>query len=76
MQAEARGRSTRGVLVLDGGAYGPVEHVFEVVLRESRTLHVALSSDPACHLCGPAGVHWLGAPLVQANEDVRVVAKV
>lgn len=35
-----------------------------------------MSSEPACQPSGPAVGHWLGAPAVQLNEDVHVVAKV
>ena len=50
--------------------------MFEVVLCQSWTLHVVVSSDPACHLSGPAAVHWFGAPLVQMNKDVHIVTEV
>lgn len=35
-----------------------------------------MSSDPVCKPPGPAQVHRFGAPLVQMNEDVHIVAKV
>ena len=64
------------MFVLDGSKYSLVEHIFEVVLCQSRTLHIAVSSDPVCQPPGPAEVHWFGAPLVQMDEDVHVVAEV
>lgn len=62
--------------MLDGSENSTVKHIFEVVLRQSRTLHVVMSSDPVCQPSGLAVGHWFGAPLVQVNEDVHVVAKV
>lgn len=35
-----------------------------------------MGSDPACQPPGPAQAHRFGAPLVQMNEDVHIVAKV
>ena len=35
-----------------------------------------MSSDPACQPSGPAAVHWFGAPLVQMNKYVHIVAEV
>lgn len=64
------------MLVLDGSKNSTVKHIFEVVLCQSRTLHIVMSSDPVCQPSGPAVGHWFGAPLVQVNEDVHVVAKV
>lgn len=64
------------MLVLDGSKYGRVKHIFEVVLCQSRTLHIVVSSDPVCQPSGPAEAHWFGPPLVQVNEDVHTVAKV
>lgn len=69
-------RDGAGAPVLDGSEYSRVKHVFEVVLRQSRTLHIVVSSDPVGQPPGPAEVHWLAAPLVQLDEDVHVVAKV
>lgn len=35
-----------------------------------------MSFDPLLQPPGPARAHWPGAPLVQVNEDVHVVAEV
>lgn len=74
-QAEPFGALVR-VLVPDGGTNGAVEHVFEVALSQSGTLHIVLGSDPASQSHGLAVAHWLGAALVQADEDIHVVAEV
>lgn len=50
--------------------------MFEVVLRQSRTLHIVMSSDPVCQPLGPAEVHGSGAQLVQMDKDLHIVAKV
>lgn len=60
----------------DGGVNGAVKHVFEVALRQSGTLHVVLGSDPASQPPGPAVGHRFGSALIQADEDVHVVAEV
>lgn len=52
------------VPVPDGSVHGAVKHLFEVVLRQSRTLHIVMGSDPVSQPSGPAVGHWLGAPLV------------
>lgn len=64
------------MLVLDGSEYSTVKHIFEVVLCQSWTLHIVVSSDLVCKPSGPAEVYWFGAPMVQVNEDVHIVAKV
>lgn len=62
--------------VPDVSKYSTVKHIFEVVLCQSRTLHIAMSSDPVGQPSGPAEGHWFGASLVQMNEDFHIVAKV
>lgn len=64
------------MFVLDGGKNSRVKYVLEVVLRQSRTLQVVASSDPACQPSGPAVGHWFGAALGQVNQDVHILAKV
>lgn len=52
------------VPVPDGSVHGAVKHLFEIVLRQSRTLHVVMGSDPVSLPSGPAVGNRLGAPLV------------
>lgn len=60
----------------DGGMNGAVKHVLEVALSQSRTLHIVPGSDPASQSPGLAVGHRFGAALVQADEDIHVVAEV
>lgn len=62
--------------MLDGSKNSTVKHIFEVVLRQSRTLHVVVSSDPACQPSGLTVCHWFGSLLGQLNQNVHVVAKI
>lgn len=62
-QAELFGARAR-VPVPDGSVHGAVKHLFEVVLCQSRTLHIVMGSDPVSQPSGPAVGHRLGAPLV------------
>lgn len=63
-------------LVLDGSKNSTVKHIFEVMLRQSRTLHIVVSSDPACQSSGLTVGHWFGSLLSQLNQNVHVVAKI
>lgn len=62
-QAELFGARAR-VPVCDGSVHSAVKHLFEVVLRQSRTLHIVMGSDPVSQPSDPAVGHRLGAPLV------------
>lgn len=62
-QAELFGARAR-VPVPDGSVHGAVKHLFEVVLRQSRTLHIVMGSDPVSQPPGPAVGHRLVVPLV------------
>lgn len=46
------------------------------MLRQSRTLQVVASSDPASQPSGLAVGYWFGAVLGQVNQDVHIWAKV
>lgn len=69
-------RVCANVLVPDGSKNSTVKHIFEVLLSQSRTLHIVVSSYPVGQPSGLAVAHWFGAPLVQVNEDVHIMAKV
>ena len=69
-------RLCANVLVLNGCIHSTVKDVFEVVLCQSRALHVVVSSDPVCQPSGLSAGHWFGAPLVQVNEDIHIEAEV
>lgn len=63
-------------VVLNGRRYGTIKHFFEVLLCQSRTLHILMGSYPPCQPLGRGEVHGFAAALGQMNEDVHIVTKV